>query len=107
MILLDSSNNVISDIIKRYITNNVRKLKFATYNLTNKGQLTWYDLALEIAYIKNKENLVQYVSEKDFYSNIARPSWSCLDGTRIERNGYRIPHWKNAIYRFMKEINEI
>ena len=70
------------------------------WHLSNKGVLSWYDLAREIALItRHNPSLIEPVSSAAMEFKAPRPKYSAI---RSER-GYLLPGLEDALQRFIKE----
>jgi len=71
------------------------------YHLTNSGQCTWYDFAVEIFRLYEKDVKVIPVSSDEFKRPAQRPTYSVLDNSAYENDsGYQMPSWQDALKRF-------
>ena len=80
--------------------------KHGLYHLVNKGAVTWYEVAQEIACILgyNKEAVIP-IETKDFYTNLKRPKDTSLNIWKVEnRFGVEMPSWQDGLKRFFDEI---
>jgi len=87
--------------------NQEKKELYGVYHLVNEGECTWYEVASEIAdilgYGKDK---VHPITTDDFYTNLKRPKDTSLNIYKVKKNfDMEIPHWRDALKRFFKEIN--
>jgi len=87
--------------------NQEKKELYGVYHLVNEGECTWYEVASEIAdilgYSKDK---VHPITTDDFYTNLKRPKDTSLNIYKVKKNfDMEIPHWRDALKRFFKEIN--
>ena len=83
--------------------------KYGFYHATNEGKyISWYDFAVEIFKQAEKETKVIPVStEKYGVSKAKRPFNSRLDKSKLTANGFQpLPDWKDALARYLKEIQE-
>ena len=81
--------------------------KYGLYHLVNKGDCTWYEVALQIAEILGYgKDKVRPIETEDFYTNLKRPQDTSLNVSKVEKEfGVEIPTWQNALTRFIK--NEV
>ena len=85
-----------------------------TYTVTNEGgYISWYDFTCEIlrqaaAYNNIYGNVtVLPVGSEAYPAKAKRPSNSRLDKSKLIANGFTpLPDWKDAIARYLKELNE-
>ncbi len=68
------------------------------YHYSNKGKISWYNFANEIAEQINSNCVVNGISTAQFPTPAARPSYSVLDTSKISSN-YKIvvPEWKESL----------
>ena len=82
--------------------------KYGYYHATNGGgYISWYDLTCEIYKQTGLKAKVIPVSTKEYGVSIAkRPFNSRLDKSKLVENGFKpLPDWKDALNRYLKEIN--
>lgn len=82
--------------------------KFGVYQVSNTGSCSWYEFAEKIfVYSKKKVKLLPIKSE-DFNSKANRPKYSVMNKKNMIINGFKLlPDWKNALKRYLKEIEVI
>ena len=70
-------------------------------------KIKWVDFAIEILKQANKEVKVNRVTTEEYGVSIAkRPFNSRLDKSKLIEKGFKpLPCWKDAVYRYLKEIN--
>ena len=108
-----TSNSVISNSIKdiligmenrNFSSNNKMKI-WGTYNLSCKGQASWYEFAREIALALNYDvdKKVYPISSDNYKSNVKRPKNSVLSIQKFERKfKISLPYWKEDFYNKLK-----
>lgn len=88
---------------------------YGVYHASNEGEyISWYEFAEEIfrqAAVEHNEEYglvhVSPVSSEAYASKAARPSNSRLNKTKLLEKGFSpLPHWKDALSRFLHEIKE-
>ncbi len=68
------------------------------YHYSNKGKISWYDFAKEIAEQINSKCIVNGITTAQFPTPAARPSYSVLDTTKISSIfNIVIPEWKESL----------
>jgi dTDP-4-dehydrorhamnose reductase len=68
------------------------------YHYSNKGNISWYDFAKEIAAQINSKCIVNPITTAQFPTPAARPAYSVLDTNKIEQTfGVTIPEWKDSL----------
>lgn len=82
--------------------------KYGTYHATNEGICSWYDFAKYIFEINNIDIEVHPVKTKDYTATKAvRPLNSRLSKSSLDEAGFqRLPEWKDALKRYVKELNK-
>lgn len=94
--------------LSRLLVDMIETDKYGYYNATNEGgYISWYDFACEIfkqAGYKTKVNPV--TTEEYGVSKARRPFNSRLNKTKLVENGFTpLPEWKDALSRYLKEID--
>jgi dTDP-4-dehydrorhamnose reductase len=94
--------------LSRLLVDMIETDKYGYYHATNEGgYISWYDFACEIfkqAGYKTKVNPV--TTEEYGVSKARRPFNSRLNKTKLVDNGFTpLPDWKNALSRYLKEID--
>ena len=82
--------------------------KYGYYHATNEGgYISWYDFACEIFRQAGYSTKVIPVTTAEYgLSKAARPFNSRLDKSKLTENGFeRLPDWKDALGRYLKEIH--
>lgn len=82
--------------------------KYGYYHATNEGGfISWYDFACEIFKMAGYSVNVQPVSTEQYgVSKAARPFNSRLDKSKLKDSGFSpLPDWKDALKRYLAEIN--
>ncbi len=68
------------------------------YHYSNKGKISWYDFAKEIAEQTNSNCMLNGITTAQFPTPAARPSYSVLDSTKISSTfNIVIPEWKESL----------
>lgn len=94
--------------LSRLLVDMIETDKYGYYHATNEGgYISWYDFACEIfkqAGYKTKVNPV--TTEEYGVSKAKRPFNSRLNKTKLVDNGFTpLPDWKDALSRYLKEID--
>lgn len=81
--------------------------KYGIYHATNEGYCSWYEFAIKIFEYSNI-NINVIPCESSMYPTKAkRPANSRLSKNVLDLNGfYRLPHWQDALKRYLKELEE-
>ena len=82
--------------------------KYGIYHATNEGFCSWYDFAKEIFKLTNNNIYVNPISSNQYVTKAKRPMNSRLSKASLIENGFQqLPHWKDALKRYLKEIEVI
>lgn len=95
--------------LSRLLVDMAESEKYGYYHATNEGgYISWYEFACEIFRQTGIDILVEPVTTAEYgLSKAARPFNSRLDKTKLVENGFApLPHWKDALTRYLKEIEE-
>lgn len=78
-----------------------------TYNYSNEGCITWFDIAARIMESRKSHCHVEAISSNAFASPAPRPQWSVLSKRKIKTNlQLEIPHWLSALERIVEQIED-
>ena len=82
--------------------------KYGVYHATNEGICSWAELASYIFELINKPIKVNFVTTEEYMSLVPnqakRPLNSRLSKESLELNKFnKLPHWKDAVKRFIRE----
>lgn len=81
--------------------------KYGTYHATNEGICSWADFAEEIFRQAGKQVKVHHIPTSEYPTRAMRPLNSRMSKDKLEQAGFtRLPHWKDALKRFLKEIED-
>lgn len=83
--------------------------KYGIYHSTNEGFISWAEFAEEIFKLSNKNVKINYVTTKEYKKLVPaqadRPLNSRMSKKSLDEAGFaRLPTWKSALERFLKEI---
>ncbi len=81
--------------------------KYGCYHATNEGgYISWYDFTKEIySQAGYKTNVIPVTTEEYGLSKAKRPYNSRLDKSKLKENGFELlPEWKDALSRYLKEM---
>ncbi len=95
--------------LSRLLVDMAESEKYGYYHATNEGgYISWYDFACEIFRQANYTTKVVPVTTAEYgVSKAARPFNSRLDKSKLIENGFvPLPDWKDALSRYLKEIEE-
>ncbi|MDR0314811.1 MAG: dTDP-4-dehydrorhamnose reductase [Oscillospiraceae bacterium] len=77
--------------------------KYGIYHATNEGFCSFADFAREIVQQCGFDIEVKKVSSEEYSAKAARPKNSRLSKKSLDENGFgRLPHWKDALSRFLE-----
>jgi dTDP-4-dehydrorhamnose reductase len=94
--------------LSKLIVDLIKSDKYGIYHGTNEGICTWYEFAKEIFALSNIDIPVYPIVSNDYPTKAKRPKNSILDKTSLDENGFkRLPDWKDALQRYLKEIEVI
>ncbi|WP_022793407.1 dTDP-4-dehydrorhamnose reductase [Marinococcus halotolerans] len=89
----------LANSIKQFSSSNL----YGTYHVTNSGECSWYEFAKEIFRIKNIEINIIPVTSQEFPTKARRPKYSVLENLSLKLNNFEaMPHWKNALLRYLE-----
>jgi dTDP-4-dehydrorhamnose reductase len=77
-------------------------LRPGVYHLVNEGECTWYDFTVEIYRRMNLEVQVVPIDRKGFSGDMKRPLYSVLANTKARNFHVELPHWKDALWRYLR-----
>lgn len=93
--------------LARLLVDMAESEKYGYYHATNEGgYISWYDFTCEIFTQAGYSTKVTPVTTAEYgLSKAARPFNSRLDKSKLVENGFEpLPDWKNALERYLKEI---
>jgi len=96
--------------LSRLLVDMVETEKYGYYHATNEGgYISWYQFCLEIyRQVGLKTRVIPVSTEEYGLSKAKRPFNSRLDKAKLSENGFeRLPEWKDALQRYLKEANLI
>lgn len=94
--------------LSRLLVDMLETEKYGYYHATNEGGfISWYDFTKEIYKQAGYNTSVIPVTTQEYgLSKAARPFNSRLDKSKLIENGFTpLPDWKDALSRYLKEIN--
>jgi len=93
--------------LARLLVDMIETDKYGYYHATNEGgYISWYDFACEIfKQARYATNVIPVTTEEYGLSKAQRPFNSRLDKSKlISKNFNPLPEWKDALARYLKEI---
>ncbi len=94
--------------LARLLVDMIQTDQYGYYHATNEGgYISWFDFACEIFRQAGMNTEVIPVTTAEYgLSKAARPFNSRLDKVKLVENGFiPLPHWKDALTRYLMEIN--
>ena len=79
------------------------KQESGVYHLTNEGECTWHEFTRAIFECLGVQTQVHPVDRGGRTGTMRRPRYSVLDNTRARALGVTLPHWKDALRRYVQE----
>ncbi len=82
--------------------------KYGVYHVTNEGFCSWAEFASKIMELSGAETRIIPVTSNEYKTAAQRPQNSRLSKSSLDDNGFdRLPHWQDALERFLKNINQM
>ena len=82
--------------------------KYGTYHATNEGICSWAEFAEEIFRLTKKNVKINPIPTREYPTRAVRPLNSRMSKDKLEQAGFtRLPHWKDALQRYLEEISAI
>lgn len=94
--------------LARLLADMAESEKYGYYHATNEGgYISWYDFCVEIYKQYGLDTTVIPVTSEEYgLSKALRPSNSRLDKSKLSEAGFkRLPVWRDAVSRYIKEVN--
>jgi dTDP-4-dehydrorhamnose reductase len=76
--------------------------KAAIYHLVNQGECTWYEFTKAIYEMLGLNTKVIPVDRGGLTGDMRRPLYSVLANTKASSMGIELPHWRDALSRYLK-----
>jgi len=81
--------------------------RYGIYHATNEGLCSWADFAKEIFLQAGLDVKINPIPASEYPTRAVRPYNSRLDKSCLDEAGFnRLPHWKDALKRYLEEVNE-
>ena len=81
--------------------------RYGIYHAANKGYCSWYDFAVKIFELADRDVKVIPVSTEEYGAKAPRPHNSRMDTSKLIKNGFSdLPDWEDALRRYLKELSE-
>jgi dTDP-4-dehydrorhamnose reductase len=71
---------------------------------TNRGECSWYEFAREIIAAAGLKTVVRETTSDKFVRPAKRPKYSVLSPESLQKHGIAMPHWRDALKRYLLEI---
>lgn len=78
------------------------ELKSGIYHLVNEGEASWYEFTKTIFELFNLKVEVNPVDRGGMSGNFRRPLYSVLSNTKGKEMGIVLPHWRDALKRYLE-----
>ena len=79
--------------------------RYGIYHATNEGICSWADFAKEIMAQANKTTVIHPIPSSEYPTKAHRPLNSRMSKDKLVAEGFsRLPDWKDALARYLKEI---
>jgi dTDP-4-dehydrorhamnose reductase len=78
------------------------RLTMGVYHLVNEGECSWYEFTKAIYDIMGLNIEVKPVDRHGLSGEMRRPLYSVLANTKAKRLGIALPHWKDALERYLR-----
>jgi dTDP-4-dehydrorhamnose reductase len=89
--------------LARTIVQLCRKNARGIVHATNAGDCTWFEFAREIVQSAGLTTFVRPVSSAQMARPAPRPAYSVLSPASLEALGIRMPSWRDALQRYLKQ----
>jgi dTDP-4-dehydrorhamnose reductase len=76
-------------------------------HVTNEGSCSWFEFAAEIVRLAGKPARIEPVTTGQAGRPAPRPAYSVLSGDQRRRLGIVMPHWKEALSRYLDVAMEV
>lgn len=88
------------------VTRMILSQNYGIYHVTNEGFCSWYEFAKEIFRLAGKDIRVIPTDTAGYPSRAKRPANSRLSKISLDKAGFeRLPHWQDALARYINELN--
>ena len=94
--------------LSRLLVDFIETDKYGIYHGTNEETCTWFEFTKEIFKVASINIPVNPILTSDYPTKAKRPKNSVLSKSSLDINGFkRLPNWKDALQRYLKEIEVI
>ncbi len=82
--------------------------KYGIYHATNEGICSWAEFAAEIMTLAGKSTAIHPIPSSEYPTKAVRPLNSRMSKDKLTDKGFaRLPDWKDALIRYLKELEVI
>lgn len=93
--------------LAKLLVNIVETEHYGTYHATNEGYCSWADLAEFIIQTTGKSTVIKRITSEEYPQKAKRPKNSKMSKSKLTQKGFEtLPNWKDAIQRFLEELEE-
>lgn len=79
--------------------------KYGIYHAHNDGFCSWYDFTKYIYQTAELTTQIHPILSTDYPTTVKRPQNSCMSTIRLTEQGFeQLPHYEDAVKRYLKEI---
>lgn len=94
--------------LSRLLVDLIETEKYGIYHATNEGVCTWFEFTTEIFKLTGITIPVNPILTSQYPTRAVRPKNSRLSKEKLDINGFKhLPDWKDALKRYLKEIEVI
>lgn len=94
--------------LSKLLVDMIKTKKYGVYHATNEGVCTWFELTKEIFRLACIETPVYPIFTSDYPTKAKRPKNSMMSKEKLTNNKFKLlPSWKDAVKRYLKEIEVI
>ena len=91
--------------LSRLLVDLIETNNYGTYHATNEGECSWFEFAREIFNQAKIEIDLKPIKSSQYPTKAKRPQNSKLNKNSLNIHGFqRLPDWKDALKRYLKEI---
>lgn len=96
-----------ADVAEEIVTLIEKQPKPGIYHAVNSGQATWYEFAQAIIKRAGVKATAVPIASDEFPTTARRPSYSVLDNGKLSSIVGEIPHWTDALDRYLRRKGHI
>jgi dTDP-4-dehydrorhamnose reductase len=83
-----------------------RKQASGIVHVTNGGSCSWFEFARAILAATSPQTTIIPVPTAEFPRPAKRPAYSVLSGRSLQQLGIRLPDWRDALARYLRQRND-